>query len=59
LVGGDVIVTMNGQTIAGFEDLSAFLQQAKPGQEVTLSLLRGGSQLQVDVTLGERSVSAP
>ena len=59
LVGGDVIVTMNGQTIAGFEDLSAFLQQAKPGQEVTLSLLRDGSQLQVDVTLGERSVSAP
>jgi len=55
LVGGDVIVAMDGQSIADFQDLSAFLQQAEPGQEVTLSLLREGNQVEVPVTLATRS----
>lgn len=55
LVGGDVIVAMDDQPITGFEALRAFTQQAEPGQEVTLTLLRDGSQAKVDVTLGERS----
>jgi serine protease Do len=54
LVGGDVIVAMDDQPIAGFEDLSAFLQQAEPGQEVTLTLLRDGNQVEVPVTLATR-----
>jgi serine protease Do len=52
LVGGDVIVAMDGQSIASFEDFRAFMQQAEPGQEVALTLLRDGNQVQVDVTLG-------
>ena len=59
LLGGDVIVAINGQTIAGFEDLSAFLQQAEPGQEAALTLLRNGNQVKVSVILGQRSVLAP
>ena len=55
LVGGDVIVAMDGQTIAGFEDLSTFLQQAEPDQEVTLTLLRDGNQVEVAVTLAARA----
>jgi serine protease Do len=55
LVGGDVIVAMDGQTIERFEDLSAFLQQAEPGQEVTLTVLRDGNQVEVSVTLAARS----
>jgi S1-C subfamily serine protease len=55
LVGGDVIVALDGQTIAAFEDMSAFLQQAEPGQEVTLTLLRDGNRLEVPVTLAARS----
>jgi 2-alkenal reductase len=55
LAGGDVIVAMDGQPMAGFEDLSAFLQQAEPGQEVTLTLLRDGNQVKVPVTLAARS----
>ena len=46
---------MDGQTIAGFEDLSAFLQQAEPDQEVTLTLLRDGNQVKVAVTLAARA----
>jgi serine protease Do len=55
LIGGDVIVAVDGQTMASFEDLSAFLQQAEPGQEVALTLLRDGSQVEVSVTLAARS----
>jgi S1-C subfamily serine protease len=55
LVGGDVIVAMDGQRIASFEDLSGFMQQAEPGQEVALTLLRDGNQVEVSVTLAARS----
>ena len=55
LVGGDVIVAMDDQTIERFEDLSAFLQQAEPGQGVMLTLLRDGNQVEVSVTLATRS----
>ena len=54
LLGGDVIVAVDGQAIASFEDLSAFLQQAEPGQEAALTLLRDGNQVEVSVTLAAR-----
>ena len=55
LVGGDVIVAIDGQSIASFEDLSIFMQQAEPGQEVVLTLLRDGNQVEVPATLAARS----
>ena len=55
LVGGDVIVAIDDQPVVGFQDLSAFLQQAEPDQEVTLTLLRDGSQVEVSVTLAARA----
>jgi S1-C subfamily serine protease len=58
-VGGDVIVTADESPIAGFEDLLAFLQQAEPGQEVTLGILRNGEQIEVQVTLVAPSNAAP
>ena len=53
-VGGDIIIAADGQSIGGMQDLRAFLARAEPGQQVTLTLLRGGKELEVDVTLGER-----
>jgi S1-C subfamily serine protease len=50
-----VIVAIDDQPIARFEDLSAFLQQAEPDQEVALTLLREGKQVEVLVTLAARS----
>jgi S1-C subfamily serine protease len=55
LVGGDVIVAIDDQPIVSFEDLSAFMQQASRGQEVTLTLLREGGQVEASVTLAARS----
>jgi len=53
LVGGDVIVAIDGQSIASFQDLSVFMQQAEPGQEVVLTLLRDGNQVEVSAVLGD------
>jgi serine protease Do len=59
LVGGDVITAMDGLAVNGVEDLQAQVQQAQPGQEVTLTLLRDGKQVEVPVTLGERPTPTP
>jgi serine protease Do len=56
-VGGDIIVAADGEPVAGFEDLKAFLLEAQPGQDVTFTLLRDGGEITVEVTLGERPSS--
>jgi S1-C subfamily serine protease len=55
MVGGDVIVAMDEQQITGLEDLQSFMAEARPGQQVTLTVLRNGTREgKIDVTLGER-----
>jgi serine protease Do len=54
MIGGDVIVAADGQSVAGMEDLLGFMQGAEPSQKVTLTLLRDGRQVEVTVTLAER-----
>jgi S1-C subfamily serine protease len=58
-LGGDVIVAVDDLPVTGFADLRGFLQQAEPGQEVTLVLLREGDEITLKVTLGERPASTP
>ncbi len=53
LVGGDVIVALNGNNVSDLNSLQQLLQQAEPGQNVTLTVLRDGRQINVSVTLGE------
>jgi 2-alkenal reductase len=54
-VGGDVINGYNGQTIASSDDLITYLARSGAvGQDVTLTILRDGKQIQVHVTLGLR-----
>jgi serine protease Do len=52
LVGGDVITAVNDSAITTIEDLQAFLQQANPGDQVTMTVIRAGNTVQVPVTLG-------
>jgi serine protease DegQ len=54
LRGGDVIVAFEGKGIATVEDLFARLRQFRPGDRVTLGVVRDGERRQVDVTLVER-----
>jgi serine protease Do len=53
-VGGDVIIAIDGQQIASMDDLGAALQNYKPGDQITMTVLRGSQQLDLSVTLGER-----
>ncbi len=53
--GGDLIVAVDGQPIHLFDDLVSYLTLNKsPGDTVTLTVLRGGEQVDVTVTLGTR-----
>jgi serine protease Do len=52
--GGDVITAVDGQSVTQMEDLQTLLQLAYPGQQVALTLVREGHQVQVEVMLGER-----
>jgi S1-C subfamily serine protease len=52
LVGGDIIVAIEGLPLANMQSLQQILSQAAPGDEITLTILREGQQLEVPVTLG-------
>lgn len=50
---GDIITGIDGKSVNRFEDLVSYLYSStQPGQSVTLTVLRGGSETQVKVTLG-------
>jgi S1-C subfamily serine protease len=53
-IGGDVITAINGEEIQRIEDLIRFVRQASPGDEITLTILRNGEEMELDVTLDEQ-----
>jgi S1-C subfamily serine protease len=53
--GGDIIVAIDGYKLRDFDDLIAYLvRETQVGQEVVLTVIRDGENLEVSVTLGER-----
>ena len=52
--GGDVILEADGHKVVRSEDLARFVAYGKPGETVTLTILRDGEKKQVEVTLGKR-----
>jgi 2-alkenal reductase len=53
--GGDIVTAIDEQPVRRFEDLVSYLvTKAAPGQTVTLTVLRDGSEQQVSVELGAR-----
>ena len=59
LAGGDIIVAFDNQPVSLMEELQLLLREARPAQEVTLTLLREGEELSVQVVLGERPTALP
>ncbi|MDJ0753425.1 MAG: trypsin-like peptidase domain-containing protein [Ardenticatenaceae bacterium] len=54
-LGGDLIIGVDGLTVNSFEDLISYLVfETEVGQDVTLTVLRDGSQVDVNITLGAR-----
>lgn len=54
-VGGDIIIAIDGHRVEDFNDLIAYLvRETEVGQEVTVTILRDGQQMDIPVRLGER-----
>jgi 2-alkenal reductase len=55
MVGGDIIVAIDNQTVATGGDLRGWIENNKhPGDQVTLTVLRNGQRVDIPVTLSER-----
>jgi len=53
--GGDIILAIDDVPVTTFDDVLAYLQRyTSPGDTVTLTILRDGQTLSVDVTLDKR-----
>jgi S1-C subfamily serine protease len=53
-LGGDIITEADGKKIHGMEEIIELVNEKKPGDEVTLKLLRDGKEKTATVTLGKR-----
>jgi S1-C subfamily serine protease len=53
-VGGDIITQVNHQNVKDAEDLIKHLRHKKPGDQITLKILREGNMKNVTVLLQER-----
>jgi S1-C subfamily serine protease len=58
LLGGDVIVQIDDKKITSMDDVISYVDTKKPGNEVTLKLLRGSKTRSVKLKLGNRPASA-
>jgi len=54
MIGGDVITRADGNDIADVAQLAAYLQEVGAGEQVTLTVLRNGEVITIDVILGEK-----
>jgi serine protease DegQ len=51
---GDELMLADGEPLNGIEDLLTLLRQHSPGDELVLTVLRNGEQLEITVVLGNR-----
>ncbi len=53
MLGGDLIIAMDGQEVASPQDLSAAMNSHRAGDEVTVTVFRGRKKLDLKVKLGD------
>jgi S1-C subfamily serine protease len=51
---GDIVIAVDGQTVTDPGDIQAMLGMQQPGRVLPLTLIRGGSLIELTVTLGDR-----
>jgi S1-C subfamily serine protease len=55
VIGGDIIVAINGTRITGIDDLSAYLEEyTLPGQTIHLTIVRDSETITASLELGSR-----
>jgi S1-C subfamily serine protease len=57
VIGGDVIVAIDGKDVENQLDLNVALNHKRPGDTVRLTIYRNGKKMDVTVTLGEQQES--
>jgi len=59
-IGGDVITAINGQPVRSSDDLLTYIAlQTRPGQEVTLAVVRNGATQEIPLRMGVRPAQQP
>jgi S1-C subfamily serine protease len=56
-IGGDVIVAIDGQKVASQLDVNLVLNHKRPGDNVTVTVYRGGKKMDIPVKLSERTAN--
>jgi putative serine protease PepD len=54
MIGGDILVAVNGQKISSQLDLNLALNRKRPGDSISVTLYRGSAKMDVKVALTER-----
>ncbi len=57
IIGGDIIISLAGNAVASVEELSREMRHHTPGTTVSVTIIRGNTQRNMNVTLGERPLS--
>ncbi|HWP85488.1 MAG TPA: trypsin-like peptidase domain-containing protein [Terriglobia bacterium] len=57
VIGGDLLVEIDGTPIASTTDLTRYLRKKKPGEVVRVTIFRGNRRMTVNVTLADRGDS--
>ena len=52
---GDIVTAVNGTAVDDPSDLTRLIATAKPGEQVSVALLRAGKPAELEVTLGNRA----
>ena len=54
-IGGDVVIGVNGRTVQSLYDLIVYLERYnRPGETITLKIMRNNSTMDIQLTLGAR-----
>jgi S1-C subfamily serine protease len=56
-IGGDVIVAIDGQKVISQLDVNLVLNRKRPGDNVTVTVYRGGKKMDIPVKLSERTAN--
>ena len=56
--GGDVITSVEGKEVTGMEEVISAVNEKKPGDEITLTVVNADGQRDVTVKLGDRPANA-
>ena len=57
-LGGDIITEVDGKKVASMDEMIEIIQGSEPGDELTLTIMRGDQEKTAKVTLGTQPESS-